>query len=55
MTVEDYRRILSIVLEQCKVDGCKGCAFINVEEWEVQEIARTIGGRVSRNDYKWSG
>ena len=34
MTVEDYRRILSIALEQCKADGCKGCAFINMEEWE---------------------
>lgn len=34
MTVEDFRRIFNIVLEQCKADGCKGCAFINVEEWE---------------------
>ena len=34
MIVEDYRRILDIVIEQCKADGCKGCAFINKEEWE---------------------
>ena len=34
MEVEYYRRILDIALEQCKADGCKGCAFINKEKWE---------------------
>ena len=34
MIVEEYRRILDIAIEQCKADGCKGCAFINTEEWE---------------------
>ena len=34
MTVEDYRKILDIALEQCKADGCNGCAFIITEEWE---------------------
>lgn len=28
------KRILDIVLEQCKADGCIGCAYINTEEWE---------------------
>lgn len=32
MEVEYYRRILDIALEQCKADGCKGCAFINTEK-----------------------
>ena len=34
MTVEDYRRILDIAIEQLKADGCTGCAFIDTEEWE---------------------
>lgn len=25
MIVKDYRRILDIVIEQCKADGCKDC------------------------------
>lgn len=34
MTTEDYRRILDIAVEQLKADGCTGCAFIDIEEWE---------------------
>ena len=34
MRAEDYKRILDIAVEQCRADGCKGCAFIDVEEWE---------------------
>ena len=34
MIVDDYRRILDIALEQCKADGCEGCAFADTEEWE---------------------
>ena len=34
MTIEDYRRILDIAIEQFKADGCKGCAFIDTEKWE---------------------
>lgn len=34
MITEDCRRILDIAVEQLKADGCKGCAFIDVEEWE---------------------
>ena len=34
MIVEDYRRILDIAIEQLKADGCMGCAFIDIEEWE---------------------
>ena len=32
MIVEDYRRILDIAIEQCKADGCEGCAFIKTNE-----------------------
>ena len=34
MGAEYYKRILDIALEQFRADGCKGCAFIDVEEWE---------------------
>ena len=35
MKVEDYRRrILDIVIEQCKAYGCTGCAYYNNAEWE---------------------
>ena len=34
MRAEDYKRIFDIAIEQWQADGCKGCAFIDVEEWE---------------------
>lgn len=34
MITEDCRRILDIAVEQLKADGCKGCAYIDTEEWE---------------------
>ena len=34
MTNEEIIRILDNILEQTKADGCKGCAFLKIEEWE---------------------
>lgn len=29
------RKILEQAIEQCKADGCSGCAYMSVEEWEM--------------------
>lgn len=29
------RKILEQAIEQCKADGCVGCAYMSVEEWEM--------------------
>ncbi len=29
------RKILEQAIEQCKADGCSGCAYMSVEEWEL--------------------
>ena len=34
MNKEDIIRILNLVIEQEKADGCDGCAYANTEEWE---------------------
>lgn len=34
MIVEVDRRTLDIIIEQCNADGCDGCAFADIEEWE---------------------
>lgn len=29
------RKILEQAIEQCKADGCVGCAYMSVREWEL--------------------